>query len=137
MLLIKILPCLKMRLKVEGLDYKLTETFVKFCLDRLPANPNYIEIVGQDTLVNGKSGLCIDIDEDNFLILVSKESKSLSQIYISIAHELVHVKQFMYDNLGTLLDQGYEYDTCWWEQEARERSERFLLEFVKYFKLKG
>ena len=83
------------------------------------------------------SDRCIDIDEDNFLILVSKESKSLSQIYISIAHELVHVKQFMYDNLGTLLDQGYEYDTCWWEQEARERSERFLLEFVKYFKLNG
>lgn len=126
-----------MKVKVKGLDPKLTTHFTRFCCENLPAWPKSIEIVAEDKIVNDKSGLCIDIDEDNYLILISKKNKNISQIYTSIAHEMVHVKQFMYDNLGELLDKGYNYDTCWWEQEARERSEKILLEFVKKFQRKS
>ena len=126
-----------MKVKVKGLDPKLATHFTRFCCEHLPVWPKSIEIFAEDKLVNNKSGLCIDIDEDNYLILISKKNKNISQIYTSIAHEMVHVKQFMYDNLGELLDEGYNYDTCWWEQEARERSKKILLEFVKKFERKG
>ena len=96
--------------------------------------PNIIEIEGQDFLQDGRTGMCLDMDIGHYLILVKTGRRDITEIYRTIAHELVHVKQYMYDNLGHLLDQEKPpYDDRWWEKEAKFKSDEFILRFVNSF----
>lgn len=83
---------------------------------------------------NGRTGMCLDMDIGHYLILVKTGNRDITQIYKTVAHELVHVKQYMYDNLGHLLDRHPPpYDDRWWEKEAKLKSEEFILRFVQKF----
>lgn len=119
-----------MMIKVYDLDRKLTESFVTFCCEDLKIFPKLIEVspIKFDT---DSTGLCIDVDEDEFLILTKTKDRNLTQIYKTIAHELVHVKQFIYDNLNDLLLTNEPYETCWWEKEAQEKSTNLISRYVK------
>jgi len=121
-----------MILTINGLDQSLTKTFTKFCLGKLNINPNIIEIEGQPYLDDRRNGACIDMDIGHYLILVKTANRNITEIYTTIAHELVHVKQYMYDNLGHLLDQHKPpYDERWWEKEANLKAQELILSFVK------
>lgn len=126
-----------MKLKVHGLDKNLTQKFVSFCCAELQIAPNVLEIAGypSDEDMHLKSGMCIDINEDEFLIIVATKNKNITQIYTTVAHELVHVKQYMYEDLGRKLDAcGEEYKDRWWEKEATNMSKKLMLKFVHLFK---
>jgi len=72
------------------------------------------------------------MDIGHYLILVKTANRNITEIYTTIAHELVHVKQYMYDNLGHLLDQHKPpYDERWWEKEANLKAQELILSFVK------
>ena len=120
-----------MKIRVENLDESLTTKFVNFCCEELQISPNYIEVVGDDW-EGDNTGLCVDLDEKDFLVVVSTKDRNLTQIYTTIAHELIHVKQHMKDGLGSLLDAKNKppYTQRWWEKEAREKSSDFVKKFV-------
>jgi len=116
----------------EVFDKNLTEKFVQFCCENLKAFPNKLEI--DEYLVNDNTtGLCVDFDDDNFLILVRVKNRNLTQIYTTIAHELVHVKQHMYDNLNDLLLYNNGNLNTWWEKEAYEKSDKLVENFITFF----
>lgn len=119
-----------MNIKVENLDEALTKDFVNFCCKELDIAPNYIEIVGDEN-VGDRTGACIDLSENDFMIIVETGNRNLTQIYTTIAHEMVHVKQYMKEDLGNLLDKDKTpYFQRWWETEAREKSLDFVKKFV-------
>jgi len=119
-----------MNIKIQGLGEKLTQDFVYFCCKELDVQPDSIEIIGDDW-AGENTGLCIDLDEKDFLICVAVNDRNLTQIYTTIAHELVHIKQYMKQDLGSLLNKDKpEYLDRWWEKEAREKSLDLVKKFV-------
>jgi hypothetical protein len=64
--------------------------------------------------------MCIDDTNDTFTILIKSDKRSYEDVLMTVAHELVHVKQYMQNDLGMLLDKhkDLDYDKRWWEHEA-------------------
>jgi len=111
-----------MKLKTRLVNSYAVEEFVKYACKELEIFPKEIEI---DFLeVDGVNGMCIDLEPGNFLILVKNHEGQLE----TLAHELVHVKQYMKQDLGSLLGTE-EYETSWWEQEARSLSKHIMEKF--------
>jgi hypothetical protein len=102
-------------------NQEVIRDFTLYACERLGINPSLIEI--DELEVQGVNGMCIDLSQDEFLILV-KEQKNVLQ---TLAHELVHVKQYMQQELGRELDRKTnDYETSWWEIEARSLSKDIM-----------
>jgi hypothetical protein len=116
------------------LNYKydrLVNEFVKFLCSELSISPREITIIGSD--IPDGLGQCIDVNEDSYLILVKEEGRNIGQVFTTIAHEMIHVKQYMTQELGRLLDeqQHLPYMERWWEKEAHEKSVPLVEKFSK------
>lgn len=116
---------------VDMKNKDLVETFVEFILDDLNVSPKSIEIAS--TEMKDCHGICIDISEDNYLILVDETNRNITEIFVTIAHEMVHVKQYVKENLGWFLEnRSYiPYETRWWEVEAFEKSVTYVKQFAR------
>jgi|TARA_B110000977_G_C11045477_1_gene480369 hypothetical protein len=123
-----------MKIEVTELDTSLTTNFVNFCCDDLGVFPDFITVEGWDEpFNNGALGLCYEVDaKEDYLIMVSKEGRNVTQIYNTIAHEMIHVKQFMVQNLSKNLCQEHKplYRDRWWEKEAKENSFDMVKRYV-------
>lgn len=110
---------------------RLVSEFVQFLCDELGVRPRKIDVVGTDLFEN--LGMCLDVEDETYLILVKETGRRVDQIFITIAHEMIHVKQYMTQELGRLLDeqQHVPYEERWWEQEAYERAVPLLEKFAK------
>ena len=98
----------------------VVKSFVRFLCTELDIKPKRIIIAELEDFESNTIGLCIDESEDEFIILVKENTRTLSDILITIAHEMIHVKQYMLQNLGWFLDNyGHiHYLERWWEKEA-------------------
>jgi hypothetical protein len=83
---------------------------------------------------NTSQGLCESVDDRNFIIDVGLYGNWLS----TLAHEMVHVKQFARGELSSSLQhwKGRDHsDTDYWDQpwekEARRLQNKMVLEFEK------
>ena len=110
---------------------RLVDPFVKFLCDELRVAPREVTIVSED--VEDGLGLCIDVEPDSFLILVKESGRRVDQVLTTIAHEMIHVKQYMTQELGRLLDEQKDvpYMDRWWEKEAYEKAVPLVEKFAK------
>ena len=113
----------------------LVEKFAKFLCEELGIFPKRLTIaayeIDEDTL-----GMCIDESEDEFLVLVKERDRDIGQIFNTIAHEMIHVKQYMKENLGWFMDNRSDipYMERWWEKEAFSNSIPLVEKFAKTLK---
>jgi len=109
----------------------LVDPFVRFLCDELGVLPREVTIVSQD--IDNGVGLCIDVEPDEFLIFVKESGRRVDQVFVTIAHEMIHVKQYMTQELGRLLDEhkNVPYMERWWEKEAYEKSVLLVEKFAK------
>jgi hypothetical protein len=123
-----------MNIEVIDLDVSLTENFVKFCCKELNVSPSLITIEGWDQDFPGESvGLCYEVNcKDEYLIMVSKADRNVTEIYDTIAHEMIHVKQFMKDDLEKvrLEEERPVYAERWYEIEAANKSYALVKKYV-------
>jgi|TARA_B110000977_G_scaffold188227_1_gene256228 hypothetical protein len=123
-----------MKIEVTHLDISLTTNFINFCCDDLGVYPDLITVEGWDEpFKDGATGLCYEVDaKEDYLIMVSKEGRNTTEIYDTIAHEMIHVKQFMINNLSKNLCQASRphYTERWWEIEAKENSFDMVKKYV-------
>lgn len=126
-----------MKIEVFELDTTLTEKFISFCCDQLEVHPDLITVEGWDNLkndsANGALGLCFEVDfKQEYLIMVATKDRNLTEIYNTIAHEMIHVKQFMKQNLGKNMCEEHRpiYSERWWEVEASENSVDLVKKYV-------
>jgi hypothetical protein len=124
---------MKMMIKTDLDNEDLVKKFVTFCCNNLNVFPDQIIIEAEDELVG--NGICLDIEKGYYLILVKTINRNITEIFSTIAHELVHVKQYEFDDLNAALQTDAEYETCWWETEAREKSKELIAEFVKIIEI--
>ena len=112
----------------------VVKSFVRFLCKELDINPKRITIAEWEDLESNVLGLCIDESEDEFIILVKEESRDLQDVLITIAHEMIHVKQHIKQDLGWFLDNcGHiPYQERWWEKEAFRKSIFLLVKFSKH-----
>jgi hypothetical protein len=110
---------------------RLVNEFVKFLCDELVIMPSHVSIIGYDLEEN--YGVCFDDDDGVFTILVKEKDRDISQVFTTIAHEMIHVKQYMTQELGRLLDEQSHvpYEQRWWELEAFEKSVPLVEKFAK------
>ena len=102
----------------------VVKSFVRFLCNELKIKPTRIIVAELEDLKSDTIGLCIDESDDEFIILVKENTRALSDILVTIAHEMIHVKQYMLQNLGWCLDNyGHiPYKERWWEKEAFAKS---------------
>ena len=123
-----------MIIEVVELDTSLTTNFINFCCDELAVYPELITIEGQDkSFKDGALGLCYEVNnKEDYLIMVSKEGRNATEIYNTIAHEMIHVKQFMIQNLSKNVCQESKpvYTNHPREIEAKEKSFNLVKKYV-------
>jgi hypothetical protein len=120
-----------MLLETEIKNGSLVKVFVEFLCKELNILPKQIVIAPYDS-DDGTLGVCIDESEDEFIILVKETNRNIGQIFNTVAHEMIHVKQYMKENLGQLMYTCSEipYMDRWWEQEAYSKSTILLEKFT-------
>ena len=127
-----------MIIEVTELDSSLTTNFINFCCDDLGVYPDLITVEGWDEpFKDGALGLCYEVDaKEDYLIMVSKQDRNITEIYNTIAHEMIHVKQFMTQNLSKNLCQEHKpvYKERWYEVEADQNSFDMVKKYVDILK---
>jgi Zn-dependent peptidase ImmA (M78 family) len=101
-----------------SLDENFIESAIHLFCDSLGISVPNLLIYTDETI--RPNGACYRNSADEFMILL-KNGRSDADTMITLAHELVHVKQFMVDNLSEQLDASIPYMERWWEQEAYEK----------------
>jgi hypothetical protein len=113
----------------------LVKQFCRFICEEFNIFPHQITIAPYE-VDDQIYGLCIDESENEFLILVKQNNRKIEEIFLTIAHEMVHVKQYLKENLSWFLEnRSYiPYEERWWEKEAFSSSIRLLEKFVNILK---
>jgi hypothetical protein len=97
---------------------------VYYVCNFLDFHPSSIEI--DDLHVKSVNGMCIDLSQNDFLILL----KDHRDMMYTLVHELVHVNQYIKQDLGKHLDARSEkYENCWWEVEAKKLTKQIMENF--------
>jgi len=110
----------------------LVEKLTRFLCEELDVKPKRLSIVSYD-LDDDTLGLCIDESDDEFTVLVKERNRNIGEICTTIAHEMIHVKQHMKENLGWFLDNRKDipYMERWWEKEAFSTAVPLVEKFAK------
>jgi hypothetical protein len=82
------------------------------------------------------NGACYRNSDDDFMIVLKERDHG--DMMVTLAHEMVHVKQYLLDGLSDKWDSSIPYMERWWEQEAYEKEvelTKLLIEAVENGKL--
>ena len=105
------------RVIVEGLDQDFGLKVVNFFCDALGIHVPNLHIFVDDTI--NVAGACYQNSHDDYLIALRQQD--YGQMIVTLAHELVHVKQYVLDGLDQKWDTTIPYRERWWEVEAYEK----------------
>lgn len=122
-----------------GFDKTLMRTAVSFYMKYLNISRKDISsllIIGDDVME--ETGRCYPTDDSSqFMIMIKEQKRNVTEVYLTLAHEMVHIKQFLYQDL-----QGYRksrskdipYRELWYEKEAYALESEMLIEFANFMK---
>jgi hypothetical protein len=129
---------MNMQLIVNAPHQNMVEKFVGWLCVELQISPRSLEVYAQDDL-DGALGMCVDVSEDEFMILVKTKHRDLADYFVTIAHEMIHVKQYLKENLGHWMDTCSDtpYRQRWWEIEAFGLSAPLVEKFAKGLKIEA
>jgi len=102
---------------IEGMNEEFANKVVRFFCDALGVDVPNLHIFVDDTI--HVAGACYQNSHDDYLITLKQQD--LGQMIVTLAHELVHVKQYMIDGLAKTFDATIPYRERWWEVEAYEK----------------
>ena len=118
-------------LTIEGnLNSSFVKNVVHFFCNILKISVPNIQIFTDQTI--RPDGACYRNSDDDFMIVLKERDHG--QMMITLAHELVHVKQYLKDGLSKQWDASIPYMERWWEQEAYEKEvelTKLLIEAVE------
>jgi hypothetical protein len=102
---------------IEGMNQEFIGKVVRFFCDALGIGVPILHIFVDDTI--SVAGACYQNDHDDYLIALRQQDTG--QMIVTLAHELVHVKQYVLDGLADKWDTAIPYRERWWEVEAYEK----------------
>lgn len=113
----------------------LVEKLARFLCDELDIRPEKLTIVSYE-VEDENLGLCLDESDTEFIVFVREKNRNIGEICTTIAHEMVHVKQYMKENLSWFLHNRshISYYDRWWEKEAFANAVPLVEKFAKSLK---
>lgn len=125
-----------MKIETFVKNTSLVEKFVEFLCSELKIYPTKICISSYEE-DNDILGMCIDESPNEYIVLVKEKDRNIGEVFTTIAHEMIHVKQYMRENLGWFLDNRSHipYHDRWWEKEAFTQSVPLVEKFAKGLKV--
>ena len=116
---------------IEGnLNKNFVSLAIDFLCDALGIPVPNLHIFTDQTIE--PCGVCYRADEKDFMIVLKERDQG--HMMLTLAHELVHVKQYLKDGLSDKWDSSIPYMERWWEQEAYEKEvelTKLLIEAVE------
>lgn len=111
------------------------EKLTKFLCEELDIRPSKVTVVPYE-VEDGILGLCLDESDDEFIVFVKEQGRNIGEICTTIAHEMIHVKQHMKENLDWFLHHHKDvpYFDRWWEKEAFSGAVPLVEKFAKTLK---
>jgi hypothetical protein len=121
-----------MQVVISGFDSKevLVEKAIFFYANRLGIEPKTISVYVNDSMV--VCGGCYAEDENEFMIDVKVKDRTLTEIFMTLGHEMVHIKQYTKNNLAKAFTTSIPYYDRWWEKEAYELEVVLIKEFSDF-----
>lgn len=117
--------------QIDGMNQDFIGKVVKFFCDALGIDVPNLHIFVDDTIT--VAGVCYQNSHDDYLIAIRDQDNG--QMIVTLAHELVHVKQYVVDGLAEQWDATIPYRERWWEVEAFQKEVELmelLIEAVAY-----
>lgn len=110
----------------------LVEKLARFLCEELDIRPEKLTIVPYE-VEDSNVGLCLDESDTEFIVFVREKDRNIGEIFTTIAHEMIHVKQYMKENLNWFLHNRYDipYMERWWEKEAFSNAVPLVEKFAK------
>jgi len=100
---------------IEGdLNEKFVSDVIRFFCDALGIKVPNLHIFTDQTI--HPNGACYRNSDDDFMIVLKERDQG--HMMVTLAHEMVHVKQYLLDGLSDEWDASIPYMERWWEQEA-------------------
>lgn len=124
-----------MLINVHGLEEDIATRAIRFFCRELDIEPQEISVMADSTI--SANGMCFENVSGDYLILVNTVSRNITEIFLTIAHEMVHVKQYIKNNLAKIhAEDGGKtpYKQRWWEKEAFEKEAPLVIAFVEEIK---
>ena len=122
---------------------KHVHKMVEFCVKTLMPKMNNLDITVNLTTPKGAMGYCCETDDNRTFEIEADKSQSLRNLLETVAHEMVHVKQYARRELtGDSTWQGKTYNPkttdYWdepWEIEAHGRETGLFIRWAEHHKL--
>ena len=110
----------------------LKHNFIIKCLNRFAEIldielPNLSIFVDETIKVNGA---CYQNAPDDYMIVLRSQEEEGNMVQ-TLAHEMVHVKQYLKDNLASHFTHDIPYMERWWEIEAFEMERVLMLDLIE------
>lgn len=114
----------------------LVTDFILFLCECYEVSPEYIRLEFTDFIKyhDDSVGVCYELMENTrYRIVVKTKERTITQIFATIAHEFIHVKQYLKDNLRGDVKSGHKipYEERWWEIEAFEDCYSLVKKFIE------
>lgn len=113
--------------QIDGMNQDFINKVVKFFCDALGIDVPNLHIFVDDTIT--VAGACYRNSHDDYLIALREQDRG--QMIVTLAHELVHVKQYIVDGLAEKWDTTIPYRERWWEVEAFEKEVELTKMLIK------
>lgn len=117
------------KIRTEGLDSNLIEQYVEHFCQILEIEIPKLLIFVDDTIL--PTGACYENEPGDYMIVLKARADE-GQMVVTLAHEMVHVKQFLCDDLAARFDTAIPYDERWWEQEALDKERMLIKSLVEH-----
>ena len=123
---------------------KYARSMVKFCIKTLMPRMKTLDITVKLTNPNGAMGYCLELDDNRSFEIEADKKLRLRKLLETIAHEMVHVKQYARRELhpvhNTWCGKTYNPKTTdyWdlpWEIEAHGREVGLFVRWAEKYKL--
>lgn len=136
-----------MTIRVKGgtkSQQKYTRSMVKFCIKTLMPRMKTLDITVQLKSPNGAMGYCLELDDNRTFEIEVDRKLRMRKLLETIAHEMVHVKQFARREVTPELNTWYgktynpkkiSYWDLPWEIEAHGREAGLFVRWAEQEKL--
>lgn len=108
---------MKANVLIEGLDSDFIGKVVNLFCGALGIEVPNLHIFVDETIA--VAGACYQNAHDDYLIAL--RDQDAGQMIVTLAHELVHVKQYVLDDLANEFTTSIPYRERWWEVEAYKK----------------
>tara|TARA_X000000950_G_scaffold205939_1_gene247722 strand:- start:2958 stop:3392 length:435 start_codon:yes stop_codon:yes gene_type:complete len=121
-----------------------TQGMVEFCADKLMPRLHNLDITVHLCKPKGAMGYCLELDDNRTFELEIDRTRPLRQLLETVAHEMVHVKQYarrqLHPNRESWLGKTYNpkklsYWDLPWEIEAHGREVGLFVRYCEENKL--